>query len=74
MGRAGLFSEVAFLLLHHPRKEGAQDELDEVSGAWGGKPDTMLRLEKLNGNRASPVGRRSVATVWQLLEPEGQDA
>ncbi len=133
MGRAGLFSEVAFLLLHHPRKEGAQDELDEVSGAWGGKPDTMLRLEKLNGNRArlsfpkirwsrrstrpdgkwrtskeisapkdgigasektvralleknpdrfvsrtgdeaKEVGRRSVATVWQLLEPEDQDA
>jgi AAA domain len=52
MGQAGLFRAVAFLLLHHPRKEGSRDELDEVSGAWGGKPDTMLRLDKLDGNRA----------------------
>jgi AAA domain len=52
MGQAGLFRTVAFLLLHHPRKEGSRDELDEVSGAWGGKPDTMLRLDKLDGNRA----------------------
>jgi hypothetical protein len=52
MGQAGLFRAVAFLLLHHPRKEGAKDELDEVSGAWGGKPDTMLRLDKLDSNRA----------------------
>jgi AAA domain len=52
MSRAGLFRDVAFMLLHHPRKEGAQDELDEASGAWGGKPDTMLRLEKLEGDRA----------------------
>ncbi len=52
MGGAGLFRDVAFLLLHHPRKEGTKDELDEVSGAWGGKPDTMLRLDKLDGNRS----------------------
>jgi putative DNA primase/helicase len=52
MSRAGLNQTVAFLLLHHPRKEDARDELDEVSGAWGGKPDTMLRLEKLDGDRA----------------------
>jgi hypothetical protein len=52
LGQAGLFRDVAFWLLHHARKEGAQDELDEVSGAWGGKPDTMLMLEKRDGNRA----------------------
>jgi len=52
MSRVGLFSSLAFLLLHHPRKEGAQDELDEVQGAWGGKPDTMLPLERKEGNRA----------------------
>ncbi len=52
MTGAGLFQSVAFLLLHHPRKDGAQDELDEAAGAWGGKPDTMLRLEKLEGERA----------------------
>ena len=52
MSSVGLFREVAFLLLHHPRKEGAADELDEAAGAWGGKPDTMLRLERKEGNRA----------------------
>jgi putative DNA primase/helicase len=52
MSRVGLFQDVAFMLLHHPRKEGAQEELDEISGAWGGKPDTILRLDKLADNRA----------------------
>jgi hypothetical protein len=52
MSAVGLFRDVAFLLLHHPRKEGAADELDEAAGAWGGKPDTMLRLERKEGNRA----------------------
>ena len=52
MRSVGLFRDVAFLLLHHPRKEGAQDELDEAAGAWGGKPDSMLRLEKRDGDRA----------------------
>jgi putative DNA primase/helicase len=64
MSGAGLFREVAFLLLHHPRKETTPDELDEVSGAWGGKPDTMLRLEKLDGNR----GRLSFPKIrWSRL-------
>jgi hypothetical protein len=44
--------DVAWWLLAHARKEAAQDELDEVSGAWGGRPDTMLMLEKKEGNRA----------------------
>ena len=52
MSRVGLFRDVAFLLLHHPRKESAEDELDEAAGAWGGKPDTVLRLDKREGNRA----------------------
>jgi hypothetical protein len=52
MSRVGLFRDVAFFLLHHPRKESTQDELDEAAGAWGGKPDTMLRLERREGNRA----------------------
>jgi RecA-family ATPase len=34
---AGLTRDVAFWLLHHPRKADADDELDEVSGAWGGR-------------------------------------
>jgi hypothetical protein len=52
LGEAGLFQDVAFWLLHHPHKREADDELDEASGAWGGKPDTMLKLTKLEGNRA----------------------
>ena len=49
---AGLCQDVAFWLLHHPRKADAGDELDEVSGAWGGRVDTLLRLDKLDGDRA----------------------
>src|SRR5262245_25506578 len=52
MRSVGLFQNVAFMLPHHPRKEGARDELDEAAGAWGGRPDLMLRLEKLDGDRA----------------------
>jgi hypothetical protein len=48
----GLFRDVAFILLAHPRKELTSDELDEISGAWGGRPDTMLRLARLPANRA----------------------
>jgi hypothetical protein len=40
----GLTRDVAFILLHHPRKEESLDEIDEAAGAWGGKPDTMLKL------------------------------
>jgi hypothetical protein len=50
--KAGLFSRVAWWILHHSRKEGADDAIDEVSGAWGGKPDSLLLLEKMPGNRA----------------------
>jgi len=52
LAEVGLFRDVAWWLLAHARKEGAQDELDEISGAWGGRPDTMLMLDKKDGNRA----------------------
>jgi hypothetical protein len=55
MGRlaeTGLFRDVAWWLLAHARKESASDELDEISGAWGGRPDSMLMLDKRDGNRA----------------------
>lgn len=48
----GLTRDVAFWLLHHPRKADTEDELDEVSGAWGGRVDSLLKLDKLDGNRA----------------------
>jgi hypothetical protein len=50
--RAGLFSAVAWELPHHSRKESVRDAVDEASGAWAGKPDTLLVLEKQKGNRA----------------------
>jgi hypothetical protein len=52
MHQVGLHRDVAFVLLHHPHKGEASDPLDEASGAWGGKPDTQLNLEKQSGNRA----------------------
>lgn len=52
LAQVGLFRDVAFVLLHHPRKEVTSDELDEAAGAWGGRPDTMLRLARQPGNRA----------------------
>jgi hypothetical protein len=52
LARVGLFTDVAFVLLAHPRKELTSDELDEIAGAWGGRPDTMLRLARQPANRA----------------------
>jgi AAA domain len=49
---AGLFDLCAWDLVHHSRKESVSDAIDEASGAWGGRPDTMLGLEKLPGNKA----------------------
>lgn len=49
---AGLFSRVAWEIPHHSRKESVRDAVDEASGAWAGKPDTLLVLEKQPGNRA----------------------
>lgn len=49
---AGLHRDVAFWFLHHPRKEKAEDELDDLSGAWGGRPDTVMMLSLLGGERS----------------------
>jgi hypothetical protein len=43
---AGLFSKRAWLEPHHSRKDSVEDAVDAASGAWGGRPDAMLRLEK----------------------------
>lgn len=50
--RAGLFTRVAWWILHHARKERADDAIDEASGSWAGKPDALLGLEKLRGDGA----------------------
>ena len=49
--KVGLTRDLAFWLLGHPRKTAPggledPDELDRASGAWAGKPDTMLHLQK----------------------------
>ena len=41
----GLLDRRAFLFLHHFRKEGAKEEIDEVSGAWGAHLDTLMVLK-----------------------------
>jgi RecA-family ATPase len=48
----GLFTERAWLLPHHSRKESVQDAVDEAAGAWGGRPDALLTLEKKSDNQA----------------------
>jgi hypothetical protein len=48
----GLHRSVAMWFLHHPRKEKTDDELEDLSGAWGGKPDTVLMLSLLAGDRS----------------------
>lgn len=49
---AGLFTRTAWWILHHARKDRATDAIDEASGSWGGKPDALLGLERLSGDRA----------------------
>ncbi len=49
---AGLHRDVAFWFLHHPKKDRVEDELDSLSGAWGGRPDTVFTLNILKDNRS----------------------
>ena len=63
--QAGLFTERAWLVPHHSRKELVRDAVDEAAGAWGGRPDAMLALEKRRENQA----RLSFAKIrWQGRE------
>lgn len=62
---AGLFRDRAWWLPHHARKDSVTDAVDEASGAWGGRPDAMLALEKRTENQA----RLSFPKVrWQARE------
>ena len=38
----GLWTRRAFVFLHHLRKQDADDEIDAISGAWGGHLDTLI--------------------------------
>jgi AAA domain len=48
----GLHRTVAFCFLHHVRKERTDDDVEALSGAWGGRPDTVLVLSALAGQRS----------------------
>ena len=62
---AGLFTKRAWLLPHHSRKDSVEDAVDEASGAWGGRPDAMLALEKKSDNQA---GLSFSKVRWQARE------
>ena len=51
MKETGLNKTVAWWLNVHPRKAESREALDEVSGAWGGKPDTVFLLRMLDDDR-----------------------
>jgi hypothetical protein len=51
MKLAGLNKTVAWWLNTHPRKEETREALNEIAGAWGGKPDTVFLLRMLEDDR-----------------------
>ena len=51
MKETGLNTTVAWWLNTHPRKEETKEALNEISGAWGGKPDSVLLLRMLDDDR-----------------------
>ncbi len=48
----GVHRSVAWWLNTHPRKEETKEALNEISGAWGGKPDAVLLLSQLADDRS----------------------
>lgn len=51
MKLAGLNRTCAWWLNTHPRKEETKEALNEISGAWGGKPDSVLLMRMLADDR-----------------------
>jgi hypothetical protein len=51
MKQTGLHRSVAWWLNTHPRKEETKEALNEISGAWGGRPDAVLLLRMLDADR-----------------------
>ena len=51
MKKTGLNKTVAWWLNTHPRKEETKEALNEISGAWGGKPDSVFLLRMLADDR-----------------------
>ena len=51
MKQTGLNKTVAWWLNTHPRKEETKEALNEIAGAWGGKPDSVFLLRMLEDDR-----------------------
>jgi hypothetical protein len=51
MKETGLNKSVAWWLNTHPRKEETKEALNEIAGAWGGKPDSVFLLRMLDDDR-----------------------
>jgi hypothetical protein len=51
MKETGLNKSTAWWLNTHPRKEETKEALNEISGAWGGKPDSVFLLRMLADDR-----------------------
>jgi AAA domain len=51
MKQTGLNKRTAWWLNTHPRKEETKEALNEISGAWGGKPDSVFLLRMLADDR-----------------------
>jgi hypothetical protein len=51
MKETGLNKSTAYWLNTHPRKEETKEAINEISGAWGGKPDAILLLRMLADDR-----------------------
>ena len=52
----GLTTATAFVFLHHFRKDGGDDELEALQGAWGGHLDTLLTLKPGKGSDELRLG------------------
>ncbi len=60
MKECGLFSTVAFWLLHHFNKgQHSPESLDKMQGAWGGHPDTVIYLK--------PGAAQETKLMWRKM-------
>lgn len=64
----GLTANRAFVFLHHFRKELAIHELNQVSGSWGGRLDTLLTLKAGDKDEESRLAFPKVR--WGTQHPE----
>jgi AAA domain/Primase C terminal 1 (PriCT-1) len=69
MKDTGLNSTVAWWLNTHPRKEETKEALNEISGAWGGKPDTVFLLRMLDDDRTQYANRSSAGRSAAKVQP-----